>query len=119
YKPASIPPRDYKPVRKKAVPSIPEGKTALFYDPEFHATHPGLEFDIIGVKELGELSSLPYKKVIVTGNSLPLFTKEGKSIKKRWKPIRKKEERLFFTELLQTPNPKKMEPEYWVSNVEL
>ena len=82
YQPTSIPERKYKTVEKTTVPQMQEGKTALFYDSEFHAVKPDLIIETIGVKEMGNLSTLPYKKIIIAGNSLPLFTKEGLSIKK-------------------------------------
>ncbi len=82
YTPETIPAREYKTTNKIAVPSVQEGKTALFYDPEFHTSKPELNLDIIDVNDLGNLTSLPYKKIVIAGNGLPLFTKEGKSIKK-------------------------------------
>lgn len=82
YQPTTIPERKYNTVQKTAVPPMQEGKTALFYDPEFHTAKPNLDLDAIDVKAMGNLTAIPYKKIVIAGNSLPLFTKEGKSIKK-------------------------------------
>jgi len=73
--------REYKQVEKSPVPSIPEGKTALFHDPEFHTVKPDLNFETIDTEGMGNLSSSSYKKIIIAGNSLPLFSKSGKNIK--------------------------------------
>lgn len=82
YTPTVIAEREYKPVPGIKVPQMPEGNTALFYDPEFHETKPGLNFETIGVEALGDLSNSSYKKIVISGNSLPLFTKGGKNMKK-------------------------------------
>ena len=82
YVPVSNPPREYKPVNKTTVPAMPKGKSALFHDPEFHTQKPGLDLETIGIEKLGSLTPGSYKKIIIEGNSLPLFTKGGKSIKK-------------------------------------
>jgi hypothetical protein len=82
YIPVSNPPREYKVVEKKQIPAVPKGKAVLFYDSEFHSEKPDIDLENINVETLGNLSHSKYKKIIICGNSLPLFTKGGKSIKK-------------------------------------
>ena len=71
----------YHPINKKDSPPIPEGRSAIFYDKEFHSVKPSLNLDMVDVNSLANLHTSPYKKVIIQGNSLPLYTKDGKSIK--------------------------------------
>lgn len=82
YIPISVDEQIYKPVHKIPVPEVQKGRTALFYDNEFHSAKPDLDLEMINVEQLGHLSSSPYKKIVIQGNKLPLYTKSGISIKK-------------------------------------
>lgn len=83
-------------VEKKAVPPLKEGKTVLFYDPVFHAGHSDLRggrsdlpggrsdfsLETIDVRQLGDLDAGRYAHVIVPASRLPLYTTEGKSVRR-------------------------------------
>jgi hypothetical protein len=73
---------EYGAVKRTPAPPLPSGKTALFYDGEFHAENPNMDMDTVDVEGLGNLLLLPYKKIVIKGNALPLYTKTGKNIKK-------------------------------------
>lgn len=72
----------YKTVQRKPVPSLKDGKTAIFYDAEFHSVKPDLALDVVDVNALGNIQTSSYKKIIIPGNKLPLYTKSGKNIKR-------------------------------------
>ncbi|WP_165021648.1 hypothetical protein [Dysgonomonas sp. ZJ279] len=74
--------RTYSAVSKITVPQLREGKTAIFYDPEFHSVKPELELDAINVESLANMAGSSYNKLIIQGNSLPLYTKSGNNIKR-------------------------------------
>ena len=82
YLPVVIESRKYVPTTKKTAPSISGGKAVMFYDKEFHANKPSINLDAVDVDALESLSASSCKKVIISGNRLPLYTKDGKSIKK-------------------------------------
>lgn len=86
----------YRTVEKKPVPALKEGKTVLFYDPIFHAGRPDLHggrsdlpagmsdlsLETIDVRQLGDLDAVRYAHVIVPASRLPLYTTEGKSVRR-------------------------------------
>lgn len=74
--------RTYNKVSGIPVPPLKKGKAAVFYDVEFHNTKPNLDLAYVDVNTLGNLQSSPYKKIIVPGTRLPLYTRDGRSIKK-------------------------------------
>lgn len=76
-----IAPREYKTVQSIAVPQLKESKSAVFYDAELHTEKPDLNLDAVDAEALGNIQNSPYRKVLVYGNSLPLYTRSGKSIK--------------------------------------
>lgn len=70
-----------KPVRK-TVPAIEKGKTALFYDENFHTTRACLPLATVNVEQLGELEIARCRKVVIPDGRLPLYTPSGKNIRK-------------------------------------
>lgn len=80
-KPLPAPIEYHKPI-KKEIPTLDNGKTVLFHDPAFHTERPTLQIATIDVQQLAALDTSRCRKLVVTGSRLPLFTPEGKSIRK-------------------------------------
>lgn len=68
-----------KPVAKK-VPELVIEDAILFHDPEFHQHTPLLPLKQIGVSGLSNINATSHKTIIVQGNALPLYDKNGKSM---------------------------------------
>ncbi|MFV0537748.1 MAG: hypothetical protein ACK5M3_10295 [Dysgonomonas sp.] len=76
------PERKYSPVEKTIALPVAQGKTALFYDKQLHASKLDLDMETVDVEALGNLQVSKFNKLVVPGNMLPLYTQSGVSIKK-------------------------------------
>ncbi|KAA8483145.1 hypothetical protein BDE36_3733 [Arcticibacter tournemirensis] len=72
----------YKLVKKTGLPPLQEGKAALFYDPSFHSDKPYPGAELLNIDALADLGNTQYKKILVRGNRLPLYSSSGKSVKR-------------------------------------
>ena len=76
-------PAVYSEVEKKMPEPLRAGKPALFYDRDFHGCPAG-EFPVTDIVDVAGLETLPDSDtdyLIVRGNSLPLYTRSGVSVK--------------------------------------
>lgn len=84
WKQSPAEPAIYSPVSADPVPALARGKSVLFYDDEFHKAKSIDEICLPAV-DVDGLASLPdsdVKYLVVCGNSLPLETKDGRSVKR-------------------------------------